>query len=306
MKNNPRDGKGADSMSRLSTFGGGGVMISDGAWGTQFLACGLSPGQPSDLWNHAKPESVLMVARSYVEAGSQIILTNTFRCNAVALAGHGASSEVASLNRRGGEISREAAGGERRVFGSMGPTGKILSVGEIEESVVRAAFEEQAGALAAAGVDALLLETFSDVDEARVGVRAALATGLPVIVSFAFDSGKNKDRTMMGVTPEQAAEAMVAEGADAIGANCGAGPDAFVAVCRRLKIASGLPVWIKPNAGMPVMRDGKAVYAAEPDLFADFLPQLVTAGASFVGGCCGTSPDFIRALTRAAQSCASS
>jgi len=152
----------------------------------------------------------------------------------------------------------------------------------------------------------LLFETFSDVEEARLAVRAARPAGLPIIVSFAFDSGKNKDRTMMGVNPETAARAMVEEGVDAVGANCGAGPGLFPSICRRLKEASGLPVWIKPNAGMPTIEAGQAVYTMKPDAFASYLPALVEAGASFVGGCCGTGPAFVRALVRAAGSCASS
>jgi len=150
----------------------------------------------------------------------------------------------------------------------------------------------------------LLFETFSDVEEARLAVRAARPTGLPIIVSFAFDSGKNKARTMMGVTPETAARAMVEEGVDAIGANCGAGPESFAQICRRLKHASGLPVWIKPNAGMPSLEAGQAVYTMAADAFAGYLAALVESGASFIGGCCGTSPEFVRALVRAAGSCA--
>lgn len=292
-------------MSWLPPFLNQGLIITDGAWGTEFQKQGLALGEPADLWNLTRPADVEAVARSYVEAGSRVILTNTFRSNAAALASVTAA-DLAEVNRRGAELSRRAAGAEVRVFGSMGPTGKILATGEIEPPAVSRAFRAQAEALAAGGVDALLLETFSDLDEARLAVRAIQPLGLPVVVSFAFDSGKNKDRTMMGATPEAAAAAMAAEGADAVGANCGAGPEAFAAVCRRLKAASGLPVWIKPNAGIPTLDAGKAVYSLSPEEFAGFLPALVEAGATFVGGCCGTSPAFIEALVRAASSCASS
>ncbi len=293
-------------MSRLSSLVGTGLVITDGAWGTEFQKLGLALGQPSDLWNLTRPEAALAVARSYVEAGSRVILTNTFRSNPVALAGHGAAEQAFELNRRGAELSRGAAGGEVRVFASLGPTGKVLAAGQIDVQTVMDAFRIQAEALAAGGADALLFETFSDVEEARLAVRAARPVGLPIIVSFAFDSGKNKDRTMMGVNPETAARAMAEEGVDAVGAKCGAGPELFPAICRRLKEASGLPVWIKPNAGMPAIEAGQAVYTMQPDAFASYLPALVEAGASFVGGCCGTSPAFVRALVRAAGSCASS
>jgi 5-methyltetrahydrofolate--homocysteine methyltransferase len=293
-------------LSRLSSLLGTGLVITDGAWGTEFQKLGLALGQPSDLWNLTRPEAVEAVARSYVEAGSRVILTNTFRSNPVALAGHGEVEKAVELNRRGAELSRRAAGGVACVFASLGPTGKVLAAGEIDVQTVTDAFRIQAEALAAAGADALLFETFSDVEEARLAVRAARPAGLPIIVSFAFDSGKNKDRTMMGVNPETAARAMAEEGVDAVGANCGAGPELFPSICRRLKEASGLPVWIKPNAGMPTIEAGQAVYTMKPDTFASHLPALVEAGASFVGGCCGTSPAFVRALVRAAGSCASS
>jgi methionine synthase I (cobalamin-dependent) len=295
-------------MKELAVLLSSGVIITDGAWGTEFQKRGLALGGPADLWNLSRSEDVYAVARAYVEAGSRVILTNTFRANTIALAGQGAEAarQAAEINRRGAEFSRRAAGSDVRVFGSMGPTGKILATGEIAPGDVSEAFRAQAEALAAGGVDALLLETFSDVEEARLAVRAAKSTGLPVVVSFAFDSGKKKDRTMMGATPEGAARAIMEEGAEAVGANCGAGPEAFTAICRRLREGSGLPVWIKPNAGLPTLVDGRPSYTMTPDTFASYLPALIEAGATFVGGCCGTTPEFIRALVRASRSCASS
>jgi 5-methyltetrahydrofolate--homocysteine methyltransferase len=194
------------------------------------------------------------VARAYVEAGSQVILTNTFRANAIGMKG-----DLEAINRAGVEISKRAAAGRALVFASIGPTGKMLMAGEITaEEQARAAFAAQAAALAAAGADALLVETMSDIEEARLAVAAAKSTGLPVIVSFAFDSGKNKDRTMMGATPEAVAAAMVEAGADAVGANCGVEwsmPLPSAGACARRAI---VPIWIKPNAGLPKM-EGPAV-----------------------------------------------
>jgi methionine synthase I (cobalamin-dependent) len=293
-------------LNRIEALLGTELVITDGAWGTEFQKLGLPLGQSPDLWNLTRPEAVEAVARAYVEAGSRVILTNTFRSNAVALAGYVDSGQVFVLNQSGAKLSKQAAGHDVRVFASLGPTGKLLSAGEIDAQVVTDTFRTQAEALAEGGADALLFETFSDVEEARLAVRAARSTGLPILVSFAFDSGKNKDRTMMGTNPETAARAMAQEGVDAVGANCGAGPEFFPAICRRLKDGSGLPVWIKPNAGMPTIQAGQAVYTLSPDAFASHLPALVEAGASFVGGCCGTSPAFIQALVRAAASCASS
>jgi methionine synthase I (cobalamin-dependent) len=288
-------------VNRLGSLLGKGLVITDGAWGTEFQKRGLAVELPFDLWNLTHPDEVEAVARAYVEAGSRVILTNTFRGNPLALAACGAAERAALINRRGVELSKRAAGTDVRVFASIGPTGKVLATGEIDEQTVSDAFRAQAEAVAAAGADALLFETFSDVGEARLAVQAARPLGLPILVSFAFDSGKNKDRTMMGVTPETAACAMAALGVDAVGANCGAGPQFFPALCRRLKQSSGLPVWVKPSAGIPTLREGRAVYTMEPETFSSYLPALFEAGALFVGGCCGTGPRFIQALVKVAR-----
>jgi methionine synthase I (cobalamin-dependent) len=292
-------------VNRLRSHHGTGLVITDGAWGTEFQKRGLAVGLPSDVWNLTRPDDVEAVARAYVEAGSRVILTNTFRSNPVALSACGETARAAEINRRGVEISKRAAAARVRVFASIGPTGKVLATGEIDEPTVFDAFKAQAEAVAEAGADALLFETFSDLNEARLAVRAAEPLRLPILVSFAFVSGKEKDRTLMGATPETAGRAMAEFGVDAVGANCGAGPDFFPALCRRLKESSGLPVWIKPNAGVPLLSNGRAVYTMEPESFASYLPELIEAGATFVGGCCGTSPDFIRALVKAAGTCES-
>jgi methionine synthase I (cobalamin-dependent) len=245
---------------------------------------------------------VRAVARSYVDAGSEIILTNTFRANPVTLAGHEMAGRVAEVNRAGVRISREAAEGRARVFASLGPTGKLLISGEISAGEVREAFRVQAHALAAAGPDALLFETFSDLDELLLAIDEAHSTGLPILASFVFDTGKNKDRTMTGVTPESAARAAEEAGADAVGANCGQGVSGFVAMCQRLKSATSLPVWIKANAGLPVLEGGVVSYKETPQDFAAHAPALREAGAAFLGGCCGSNPEFIRALRAAVES----
>ena len=285
-------------MSRLREWLAGGLMISDGAWGTQLQARGLASGTTPDTWNLTHAEQVESVARAYVEAGSQVILTNTFRANAVAM--HSSTeAELDAINRAGVAISKRAAGKHALVFASIGPTGKILMSGEVGGEQVTAAFAAQAQSLAGAGADALLIETMSDIEEARLAVEAARRTGLPVLASFAFDSGKNKDRTMMGATPEAVAAAMVEAGADAVGANCGVGVELSVPICKRLCAACDLPVWIKPNAGLPTIEGTAIHYATSADYFASHYAALAEAGASFVGSCCGSTPDFIRALVAA-------
>ncbi|MCX8090579.1 MAG: homocysteine S-methyltransferase family protein [Verrucomicrobiae bacterium] len=271
-------------------------VITDGAWGTELQAAGLPLGAFPEAWNLSQPERVLAVARAYVAAGSRVILTNTFSANRIRLAETDLVSRVAEINREGVRLSREAAGGRVRVFASIGPTGRLLLDGSVSEEALREAFDEQARALAEAGADALVIETMSDLAEAEIAVRAAKATGLPVVACMAFDSGREKDRTMMGVTPEQAAAALEAAGADVIGANCGQGIERFAALARRLRAASARPIWLKPNAGLPVLVEGRPVYRQTPEAFAEKALELATAGADFIGGCCGTRPDFIRAL----------
>ena len=274
-------------------------MLTDGAWGTELQLRGLPVGECPDAWNLTGAAAVRNVAAGYVAAGSQVILTNTFRANAMALALAGLADRVREINVAGARISRDAAGDRAFVFGSIGPTGEVLSVREDIHDRVGEVFREQAAALAAGGVDAILIETMSDLDEAAMALEAARGTGLPVIVSFAFDTGRGRDRTMMGVTPEQAAAKMSEAGASAVGANCGVGIEGVIGICRRLRAATDLPLWLKPNAGLPRLIEGRVTYDVTPEEFASHIPALVEAGANFVGACCGSSPAFIRACAAA-------
>ncbi len=281
-------------------------VVLDGAWGTELQARGLAPGECPDAWNLTHPDRVEAVARAYVEAGSQVILTNTFRANRIALTGVGLEGRTREINRAGVEISRRAArggaaAGRVHVFASIGPSGKLLVAGDVTASALREAFAEQAQALAeggsaARGADAIVIETMSDPAEAAIAVAAARATGLPVVACMAFDSGKHRDRTMMGTTIEETVPVLLDAGADVVGANCGQGIEGFVGICERLRAATARPIWIKPNAGVPVLEGERIVYRTTPAEFARFVPALVRAGASFIGGCCGTNPAFVRVL----------
>jgi methionine synthase I (cobalamin-dependent) len=274
-------------------------VVTDGAWGTQLQRRGLPVGACPDAWNLTQPEKVAEVARAYVAAGSRVILTNTFGANRFILARQGLADKVVEINRAGVQISRRGASGQAMVFATIGPSGVMLMMGQVPEDDVKAAFVEQAQALAQAGADGIVIETMSDPMEASLAVAAGHETGLPVVACMTFDSGAKKDRTMMGATPEQAAEKLSAAGADVIGANCGQGIAGMVDVCRRLHAATDRPIWIKANAGLPEMVDGQTVYQQTPAEFAAYVPQLVEAGASFIGGCCGTTPEFIRAVAEA-------
>ena len=199
------------------------------------------------------------------------------------------------------QISRRTASGRALVFASIGPSGRLLVNGDVTTEELRVAFQEQARAQAGAGADALVIETMTDLEEAKLAVAAACDTGLPVVACMVFDSGRNKDRTMMGTTLEQSAEPLIAAGADVVGANCGQGIDGFAAICKRLRAATDHPVWLKPNAGLPKLADCKVQYDVSPVEFAISAARLVEAGAHFIGGCCGTNPDFIRAIHRHLQ-----
>jgi methionine synthase I (cobalamin-dependent) len=275
--------------------GRGDVVLTDGALGTEYQRLGLPPGACADFWNIDAPARVFEVTRSYVMAGSDAVLTTTFRANSVTLADYGRASEARAINRAAAVIARDAAGSGRLVLGDVGPSGKMLMTGEVREDDLRRAFSEQCDALAEGGVDGIVLETFSDLAEAKIALEAGRAAGLQVIASFAFDTGRNSDRTMMGVTPEQAAEEMAGAGAYAVGANCGNGFASYVDICARIASATKLPVWIKPNGGLPEILDGKITYRSTPEEFGSYVPAYIDAGATFVGGCCGTNPDFIHA-----------
>lgn len=271
-------------------------VLCDGGWGTELQSVGLSGGECPDSWNLSHPEEVKRIAGSYVEAGSTVILTNTFRANRIGLQSYGLADQFTSINQAGVTLSRVAAQNRAAVFASIGPTGKLLMAGDITEDEVRIAFTEQATILASAGAEGIVLETFSDVTELTIAIAAVKETGLPVVASMAYDSGKEHDRTMMGTTPEDAARAMENAGADVIGANCGTGIEAYIPICARLCRATTLPVWIKPNAGLPEMAGERIVYRQSPKEFAHHALALRDAGASFIGGCCGTTPEFIREL----------
>lgn len=275
-----------------------GTVLTDGSWGTQLQEKGLGLNECPDSWNLTHPEKVEAVARSYVEAGSRIILTNTFRSNRIALEGFGLEDKVREINIAGVEISKRAAGNKVYVFASVGPSGKMLMTGDITEELLYEVFKEQADAIKEAGADGIVIETMSDLAEAKIALSAAKETGLPVIVSMAFDSGKNKEFTFMGHSPEEAAEELTRVGADVIGANCGQGIEGFTNICKRLKASTNLPIWIKPNAGLPELQNDKAVYSTSAEEFAEYIPELLDSGADFIGGCCGTNPGFIKEISK--------
>ena len=273
-----------------------GPAVTDGSWGTQMQKRGLRRGQNPDSWNLSHADQVREVAEQYVNAGSQIILTNTFGASRLSLANFKLDEKTVEINMAGVRISKEAADGRAHVFASIGPTGRMLITQETTEEELQNVFEEQANAQAQAGADGIIIETMIDIEEARIAAIAAKQTGLPVIVSMVYDSGEDKDRTMMGNSPEEVVAAISEIGVDGFGANCGQGIEAFLPICRRLRQATDLPIWIKPNAGLPEVVDDGVVFRTTAQEFVQFVPDLVQAGASFIGGCCGTDQEFVKTI----------
>lgn len=277
------------------------VRTIDGAWGTELQKRGLTPGASPELLNADNPAAVLDVAGAYVRAGSEVILSNTFGANRFVLAAHGLADRVVELAEKGAALSRQAAGSGVKVFASIGPTGKIVMMEEVPEEQIARAFAEAATAVTHGGADAIVLETFNELDELEIALRAVReVTDLPVVASMTFSSGADHTHTMMGNSPADLARVAEECGAAAVGANCGVGPDNYVQVAKLLRAATRLPIWIKANAGLPqVDAQGKTFFPMGPAEFASFAPRLVEAGANFIGGCCGTTPEHIRAVRSA-------
>lgn len=271
--------------------------VADGAWFTELQARGLGPGVPVvELANLAYPLKVVELAYKYLEAGAEFLSTNTFSANRLVLRQRGITASVEEINSAAVRIAREVAGPrDVPVLGVLGPSGKILAVREVGEQELAEVFVEQARVLAAGGADALLLETFSEIAELVLAVKAVKeATGLPVIACMSFDSGPQYTRTIMGTPAGAAAEALEQVGADVIGCNCGAGIAWALPAVVALRAATARPVWCKPSAGLPDLEEGHAVYSFPVEDFVSDIGELLDAGANVVGGCCGAGPEHIR------------
>jgi methionine synthase I (cobalamin-dependent) len=274
------------------------VLLADGATGTNYQDMGLQRGVAPEQWVIDAPQLVGELHRRFVDAGSDLVLTCSFGASTPRLAKGPLAGRASELNRRAAEIAREAVGDEHLVAGSMGPTGQLVEpFGPLTRELCVAAYAEQAQALADGGVDLLVLETFFALDEALwaiEGVRGV--TDLPLIASFSFDQGT---RTMMGLSPTAVAAATAPLGLAGLGANCGRSLQDTDTLVTEFLGASQTPLWIKPNAGVPTIVDGAAVYEVNPEMLAEHVLAYVARGARIVGGCCGTTPGHIAAIARA-------
>ena len=276
------------------------IQIFDGAIGTMLQNAGMKPGDCLELLNVTNPELVQKVHRAYFEAGSDIIETNTFGASKIKLAEYGLSDRMEEINRAAVQNVKIASGGKVKVAGAMGPTGGFIQpLGELDFDDVYQNYLEQAKVLAAAGADYILIETCIEIQEMRAALLAAKdACNLPVICQLSFSED---GRTVTGTDPQSAAVILSAMGADVIGANCSLGPEQLVPIVRELAENCSCPISIQPNAGMPHLVDGKTVFPMMPEDFGKWAPELVKAGATFIGGCCGTTPEHIRAIKKALE-----
>lgn len=273
----------------------GKILVSDGAWGTFLQQKGLKTGECPEEWNLTHPGEVLDIARSYIEAGADMIETNSFGGTRFKLEKFGLIDKVFELNKAAAEISRKAAG-EKFVLGSVGPTGKILMMGDVTEEELYEAFKEQAMGLEAGGADAIMIETMSDLDEARLAIRAAKEnTGCEVFCTMTFEKTVTGEfRSMMGVSPTEMVQTLIDAGAELLGANCGNGIAGMVGIVEEIRNANpDIPILVHANAGMPVYQDGETVFPEKPEEMAALVSKIIAAGANIIGGCCGTTPEHI-------------
>jgi 5-methyltetrahydrofolate--homocysteine methyltransferase len=274
--------------------------LADGAWGTQFILRGLAHGAPPEEWNISKPDAVAAIARDYADAGSEIILTNSFGASEFQLQRHGLADKVHEINRLAARLSREGAGDAVVVAGDIGPSGKMILLGDVTEEQLIEGFAAQARGLLDGGADWIVVETMSDLTEMLCAIRAVRREStVPVVASMTYEPGEQGYRTIMGNAPEDCVRACIDAGATIVGANCGNGVDRYVPLARQLVDVSPVPVWIKANAGLPTMEGDRVVYTMGPETYAGYVPDLVSSGVRVVGGCCGTGPDYIRAIRRA-------
>ncbi|KPK86157.1 MAG: methionine synthase [Bacteroides sp. SM23_62_1] len=277
----------------------GKILISDGAWGTFLHDKGLKPGECPESWNLTRPDDVLDVARSYILAGADMIETNSFGGSRFKLKHYGLAEKTAEINEAAAKISRQAAGPDRHVLGSVGPTGIILMMGEVSAQELYDAFKEQAVALEQGGADAIIVETMSDLEEAVLAVKAAREnTGCEVICTMTFEKTINGEyKTMMGISPAEIPEKLIDAGADIIGSNCGNGTKGMIEIAKELRQANPhIPILIHGNAGIPKYLKGQTVFNETPEETASYVSQLIEAGVNIIGGCCGTTPEHIRQI----------
>jgi len=288
-------------MNILDELNQGKVLLSDGAWGTLLQEKGMLPGECPELWNITHRGDVKDIALSYLKAGSDIIETNSFGGSRLKLSQYGLGDRTTELNIAAASITREVAGLDKHVAGSIGPTGKMLIIGDVTEEELYEGFREQAVALEKGGADIVIIETMSAIDEASLAVRAAREnTSCTVIVTMTFARDMKGDFfTMMGVSPSDMVTSMKEAGAHIVGTNCGNGIEDMIDIVREIRICDEtIPVIVQANAGVPEYMNGETVFRESPLMMASYIPEIIKAGASIIGGCCGTTPEHIKEMAK--------
>jgi 5-methyltetrahydrofolate--homocysteine methyltransferase len=278
------------------------LLVADGAWGTLLQSYGLDAGACPEIWNVEEPDRVRSVAAAYAEAGSDLVLTNTFGGSTLALRRHGLEERTEELNKAGARLSLEGAPGTL-VAASIGPTGEFLPpMGQVTEAEMKAAFAAQIRAVLSAGVRILCIETMTAVEEAVCAVQAArevsaeLSIPIEVMATMTFTQTPKGYRTFMGVDCRSAVEKLTKAGADVLGSNCGNGIEQMVPIAREFGENTDKPILIQSNAGLPQIENGVTVFRQSPEHMSRWVSRLIEAGVSIVGGCCGTTPEHIRQI----------
>lgn len=275
------------------------IVLFDGGIGTMLLQAGLPTGESPERWNLENPEAVVNIHRQYVLAGADVVTSNSFGGHPYKLKLAGLDAQAFEINRSAAAIARQAVKQDAFVAGSIGPTGVILMMGDIDPQELRDGFELQARALVAGGIDIFIIESMSDLEEVTLAFQAIKrVSALPIIISMTYEAGKTGYRTMMGADIATAARKIQELGADIIATNCGAGIEPITEIVATLRPLTSLPILAEPNAGLPKLVDGKTVYLETPETMAQKLPALIQAGASLVGGCCGTTPAHIHSFRK--------
>jgi 5-methyltetrahydrofolate--homocysteine methyltransferase len=281
------------------------ILVSDGAMGTMLFERGLQTGDCPELLNLSKPEILEEIAQIYFKAGADIIQTNTFGGSPPKLSDYGLEDKCEEINTKAVECVRKVIGESAYISGSCGPSGSLLKpYGDTEPETLENAFERQISALTKAGVDIICIETMTDLREATIAVKAAknINPEIPVMVSMTFDKIPKGYYTIMGVSIEDAVNGLEDAGADIIGSNCGNGIDNMIEIANQIKELSDRPILIQSNAGIPENNDGEIVYPESPNYFEVKTLELIEAGVSIIGGCCGTTPEHIQAIRKVVDS----
>jgi 5-methyltetrahydrofolate--homocysteine methyltransferase len=279
----------------------GPVIVADGAMGTLLMERGLAPGEAPESLNLAGPEILREVASRYLEAGAELVQTNTFGGSPIKLACHGLDGRTEEINRAAVLAAREAVGDRAYVSGSCGPSGRLLlPYGDTEPDEIRASFTRQIEVLVDAGVDVLCIETMTDLAEAILAVEAArgVSGDIPIMATMTFDITPRGYYTIMGASVDDAARGLLKAGADLVGSNCGNGIENMLGIARAFRDCTDAPMLIQPNAGMPILAEGRVVYGETPEYMAERALELLEIGVQVIGGCCGTTPEHTKALKR--------